>query len=202
MKEIKLTSKNYVQVLEKSLEVIRAGGTVIYPTETSYGLGGDYYNPKAVAKIYKIKGRDKKDPLPVLVPDLVSASYLVKFNEKSRRLALEHWPGPLTLVLPFNHNGWQPHFSKCLALRVSKHPFANALTINLGHPLVATSANITGLGDCYTAQDIRRQFKNRKVLPDLFINAGKLAKKKPTTIVKCDGSEAVIVRQGELKIKI
>ena len=61
MKEIKLTKKNYTEVLQQALEVLRNGGTIIYPTETSYGLGVDYYNEKAVNKVYSIKKRDKKN---------------------------------------------------------------------------------------------------------------------------------------------
>lgn len=202
MQELKLTAKNYVQVLQAALEVVRGGGTIVYPTETSYGLGADYYNSRAVKKIYLIKRREARQPLPVLVSDLVSASSLVEFTEKSRRLAAKYWPGPLTLILPFSHQKWQKHFDKYLALRVSSHPFASSLTINLGHPLVATSANISGQGDCYTPTEVRRQFKGQKYQPDLFINGGTLPRRRPTSIVKCDADKYEIVRQGELKIKI
>lgn len=202
MKELKLTAKNYVTVLQQTLEVLRAGGVIVFPTETSYGLGADYYNAQAVKKVYQIKKRAAGKPLSVLVPDLVSASYLTKFTSQARQLALENWPGPLTLVLPFQHQRWQKHFSKYLALRVSSHHFANSLTINLGRPLVATSANISGQGDCYTASDIRAQFRGHKRQPDLFINAGTLPRRKPTTIIKCDERGLELLRQGELKVAI
>lgn len=202
MKELKLNSQTFVTVLQQALEVLRRGGTVVYPTETSYGLGADYFNPRAVQKIYRIKARPQKQSLPVLVPDMVTASSLVKFDEKSRRWAMKYWPGPLTLILPFSHHKWQKHFDICLALRVSSHPFASSLAIQLGHPLVATSANISGQGDCYSPAQVTKQFKGKKYQPDLFINAGNLPRRKPTTVIRCDLDKPQVIRQGELKIKI
>ncbi len=202
MKEVKLTNDNYVKILQEALEILRDGGVVIYPTETSYGLGCDYYNAEAVGKVYKIKQRDKNKPLSVLVPDLISASSLVQFSDKARRLALEYWPGPLTLVLPFNHSDWKEHFSDYLALRVSNHPFANSLTINLGHPIVATSANISDEANCYTPEEIKKYFSTGELAPDLFINAGELPKCLASTIIKFKDGKGKILRQGELKIKL
>lgn len=202
MEEIKLNKNNFVTVLQKSLEVLRRGGVIVFPTETSYGLGADYYNPQAVRRVYKIKEREAGKPLSVLVPDLVSALALTKFTAQARALALAHWPGPLTLVLPFLHRRWQKHFHSSLALRVSSHAFAHSLTINLGRPLVATSANVSGQGDCYSAAQVRTQWRGRLAQPDLFINAGTLPRRRPSTIVKCDERGAQILRQGELKVKI
>ncbi len=202
MKEIKLTAQNFVTTLQAALEVLRAGGVIVFPTETSYGLGADYYNAQAVKKVYQIKKREAGKPLSVLVPDLVAATYLTRFTPRARALAMQNWPGPLTLVLPFVHKRWQKHFSQYLALRVSSHHFANSLTINLGRPLVATSANISGQGDCYSPADVQRQFKGSGPRPALFINAGTLPRRRPTTIIKCDEHGLKLLRQGELKVAI
>ena len=138
MKEVKLSSANRASVLQEALEVIRGGGVVVYPTETSYGLGADFYNARVVDKIYNIKNRARKFPLPVLVSDLVYATSLVDFSESARRMAGKYWPGPLTLVLPFKYCKWQEHCDDFLALRVSSHPFAKDLVTILGSPLVST----------------------------------------------------------------
>ena len=201
MQEIKLTVANRIEALQKAIEVLKSGGTIIYPTETSYGLGCDFYNKKALELIYKIKHRDNNKPLPVIVPDITAATYLVDFKDEARKLALEYWPGPLTLVLPFKYCKWQGHCDEYLALRVSSHPFASDLVCSFGHPIVSTSANISQGGDSYNPKKIKEQFSEEKFKPDLFINAGVLAVHPPSTIVKFDG-EVKVLRQGEIKIKL
>src|SRR6476469_9917315 len=81
-------------------QLIIAGQPVAIPTETVYGLAADATNPKAVARIYEAKGRPSFNPLIVHVPDLTAAERIGRFNEMALELAAEHWPGPLTLVVP------------------------------------------------------------------------------------------------------
>jgi L-threonylcarbamoyladenylate synthase len=202
MREIKLTTSNKAIVLKEALDVLKQGGVIIYPTETSYGLGADFYNKSALAKIYKIKKRDTKNPLPVLVPDLLMATTLVKFSKGARLLASKYWPGPLTLVLPFKYCRWQGHCDDFLALRVSNHPLASNLVTALGNPLVATSANLSNQPNCYKPEEIIASFAKAEFTPDLFINVGSLPVRKPSTLVKFVGEEMEILRQGNLKIEI
>ena len=202
MKEIKLNKNNKIEVLQKAMEVLNNGGIIIYPTETSYGMGCDFYNKKACNKIYKIKKRNKKNPLSVLIPDMITASSLVKFSEKSKRLAAHYWPGPLTLVLPYKYCKMQEHCDDYLALRVSDHVFAMDLVTNFGKPIVATSANISDNPSCYTAAEIYKQFKDAKIKPNLFINAGKLPKRNASTIIKFVDNKGEVLRQGDIKIKL
>ena len=156
---------------------------------------------KDTDKVYNIKNRDKEHKLSVLVPDLDTARTIVNFPDEARRLAEIHWPGALTLILPFRNCNWPDHCSDYLALRVSDHTFANELVKSFGGPIIATSANISGQDDCYGPEQVREQFKNQQQL-DLFINAGYLAKNKPSTIVKFTDQQAEILRQGILKINI
>ena len=201
MQEIKLDTSTRISALQKAVEVLKNGGTVIYPTETSYGLGCDFYNQEALALIYEIKHRDKSKPLPVIIPDITAASYLVDFKESAKKLALKYWPGPLTLVLPFKYSKWQGQSDDYLALRVSSHPFASDLVCIFGRPIVSTSANISESGDSYDPEKIKEQFIKEKFKPDLFINAGQLPVRAPSTIVKFNG-ETKILRQGEINIKL
>ncbi len=202
MKEVILNKNNRLQVLQQALDIIQSGGVIIYPTETSYGLGADFYNDQAINRVYKIKNRDKEYKLSVLVPDLDSAKTIVNFPSEARRLAEIYWPGALTLVLAFRNCTWPDHCSDYLALRVSSHAFAGELVKSHGGPIIATSANISGQSDCYTPEQIKEQFKNQDFKPDLFINAGKLKQNKPSTIIKFTDQKAEILRQGDLKIKI
>lgn len=201
MQEVKLTKNNLAEVLQMALDVLRKGGVVVYPTETSYGLGCDFFNDVAMRRVYDIKQRDKNKPLPVLVPDFVYALSLADVPPAARKYLLELWPGPLTVVLPFKHCNWKEFCFESLAMRVSKHPFASQLALNFGHPLVTTSANISDQAECYTPADIRKSFR-KGAQPDLFINAGTLPKRKPTTIISFDkNGDMKVLRQGQLKIK-
>ena len=85
-------------------------------------------------------------------------------------------------------------------MRISSNDFANDLVLSLGRPLVSTSANLSNKGDCYSPEEIKKQFAKSKLQPDLFINAGTLEKKLPTTIIKFTNNKSKILRQGELKI--
>lgn len=203
MKEIKLTKTNSLIVIREAMNVLSKGGTIVYPTETSYGLGGDFYEEKAVNKIYKIKARNRQKPLPIIVPDLLSATTLVHFPKTALDLATKYWPGALTLVLPYRYCDFDQCFDDFLALRISSHPFVQALMSYFAGPIISTSANLSEEGNLYTPQAIRKSFVNNKFKPDLFINAGVLPAIAASTIVKIDKKNKLeILRQGKIKIKV
>src|SRR5574338_1686839 len=86
--------------IAEAARLIVSGHPVAVPTETVYGLAADATNAEAVARIYEAKGRPSFNPLIVHVPDLASAEQIGSFSRAARQLAREHWPGPLTLVVP------------------------------------------------------------------------------------------------------
>src|SRR3954447_17191325 len=86
--------------IAEAVRLILAGEPVAVPTETVYGLAADATNAEAVARIYEAKGRPSFNPLIVHVPDLGAARELGEFNVEALALADQHWPGPLTLVVP------------------------------------------------------------------------------------------------------
>src|ERR671927_272051 len=101
--------------------VIRNGGVVVYPTDTIYGIGCDPYNDLAVKRIFTIKGRDEKKPLPVLTDSMQNAERIVSLGMTGRRLAGKYWPGALTIVAPITDRRISPLImagSSNLAVRV------------------------------------------------------------------------------------
>ena len=88
------------EAIAEAARLILAGQPVAVPTETVYGLAADATNAEAVARIYAAKGRPSFNPLIVHVPDFAAAMRIGRFDEQARSLAEEHWPGPLTLVVP------------------------------------------------------------------------------------------------------
>ena len=88
------------EAIAEAARLIRAGEPVAVATETVYGLAADATNAAAVARIYEAKGRPDFNPLIVHVPDLAAARSIGEFDESALALAEQHWPGPLTLVVP------------------------------------------------------------------------------------------------------
>jgi L-threonylcarbamoyladenylate synthase len=82
-----------------------------------------------------------------------------------------------------------------------KNDIALDLSGLLKKPITATSANVAGEPDCYSAAEIIKQYKNQKHKPDIVINVGKLPRRKPSTIVKIDGNKHEVIRKGPVSVK-
>ena len=211
--EVVKISKNKpdIKAINAALKILKQGGVLVYPTETAYALGCDWTNKKAKERIYKIKGREASKKLPVIVADLKMAKKYGKFDGVSESLAKNHWPGPLTIIVETRH-GASPSSSvaspSSVAMRVSSNKIASLLTKKLNKPLVSTSANVSGKGNCYSAEEILNQFKkpfgklrvSEKYKPDLILDVGKLRKVKSSTIVKIKNGETEVLRKGSVKI--
>ncbi|UVI39972.1 L-threonylcarbamoyladenylate synthase [Qipengyuania spongiae] len=150
-----MTGKNATETLTadaagvaRAAEILRAGGLVALPTETVYGLAARADSDGAIARIYEAKGRPSFNPLIVHVADLAQAERLARFGPVARDLAEQHWPGPLTLVLPRRAEAkLAPAVSAGLptvALRCPAHPAMRAVLEATGVPLAAPSANRSG----------------------------------------------------------
>src|SRR3954449_5009794 len=92
------------EAIAEAARMILAGEPDAIATETVYGLAADATNPEAVARIYKAKGRPSFNPLIIHVIDLAIAEQLGALDEAAHSLAEQHWPGPLTLVVPLRPN--------------------------------------------------------------------------------------------------
>ena len=205
------------QQIQQALVVLRNGGTVVFPTETAYGIGADATNTRAVERVAAIKGRDAAKTMPLIVADLKMAERYMELSDRLRALAMDFWPGPLTIVgkakprgagsLPAGRHGasggngtdLSPSVMRengTIALRVSSHPVAAALTKALGVPLVATSANRAGESSCFSVEAARQQLDSQHLQPDLYLDGGVLPRSKPSTIIKQVGREIEVVRQG------
>jgi L-threonylcarbamoyladenylate synthase len=134
--------------LDDAVAALRAGGLVILPTETVYGLAADAGDARAVAAIYEAKGRPAFNPLIAHVADLAAAQRIARFDERALKLAARFWPGPLTLVLPIADTTAVCDLARAgldtVAVRAPGHPLAHALLRAFGGPVVAPSANRSG----------------------------------------------------------
>lgn len=181
-----------------------AGKTIIFPTETSYGLGCDATSQTAVNKIFDIKGRSEDKPLLIVVPTVEMARKYIVWNNTIEELASAHWPGPLTIVgVAKPDTGLARGVvskSGTVAVRVTASPVAKFLSESLGRPIVATSGNVTNAGDVYSADQAAEMFASQPNQPDIILDGGMLPKRLPTTLVDASKDTILILRQGELQI--
>ena len=141
--------------IERAAGVLRAGGLVIFPTETVYGVGCEATNAEAVARLYAAKGRPRFNPLIVHVFDLAAADREARLHPRARALAERFWPGPLSLVAPRRAESAVAELAcaglETIALRAPSHPVARALMAAFAKPIAAPSANVSGRVSATTA---------------------------------------------------
>lgn len=199
------TKKHHKQIIHACVKSLKQGLVIAYPTDTSYGLAVDATNLKAIKKLYKVKGRDFKKAVSVIAPSPDFTKKIGEWGSVESRLAKKFWPGALTIAIELRSKNKELRVlsakSGYLAVRVPKSDIALDLAHQLGSPITATSANVAGMPDCYSAESIVKQYKNLKLKPDIIINVGKLPKKKPSTLVKVSGDEIEIIRRGPISEK-
>ncbi len=177
--------------------ILEDGGMVAFPTETVYGLGADSFNVKAVAKVFKVKGRPSSNPLIVHVKDLEMASELALFDDTSRHLAKIFWPGPLTLILPIKKSSKIPDIvtanSGYIALRIPSNAIMHNLIGLFGKPIVGPSANLSGKISSTSPNHVLSDF-NGKI--DAIIDGKDCPMGLESTILMCDHAKIRILRLG------
>lgn len=184
--------------LAPALEALRQGKVIAYPTETFYGLGVDALNLEAIQRIYEIKGKESAQPLLILIPSLQELGrYVIEVPAVARNLIDRYWPGPLTLI--FHASALLPPLlcahTKKVAVRVSPHPIAQALTAGFGRAITSTSANISGAPSTVTAAEVYAQIG---ATIDLIIDGGITPGEKPSTLVDITQSPPHLVREGAI----
>ncbi len=184
--------------IKEAYETIQKGGTVVFPTDTVYGIGCDPHNQDAVNKIYKIKGREKIKQLPVLAyskKDIVNIAF---FDEISEKIADRFWPGPVTLILQIKDKKIEGtlDLKGKIAVRVPNHPCVLAL-LEKCRLLVGTSANFSGESSFSDSKEVVSKFSGY----DVLLDGGQITNSYESTIVEVVNNELKIVREGKIKME-
>ncbi len=176
---------------------VRRGGLVVFPTDTVYGLGCDPLNHAAVRRLFEAKGRELK-PVPVLCASYEKAVELVKLSPRALELALEHWPGALTIVAPLKRSmpSQLSQGKPYLGVRVPNHPLCLELIASCGGWLTGTSANISGRASSRSAAEALDQLGNAV---DIILDGGRLSGTE-STVVQVDGNKVTILRTGPIGV--
>jgi L-threonylcarbamoyladenylate synthase len=182
------------EALELVRQVLRRGGVLVIPTESSYGLAVDPRDGRGVEAIYRLKERERGKPLPVVVGSLDQLA-LLEIEDGAGLLGrfAGYWPAPLSLVLP-TRRGWPAGAgSRSLAVRIPAHEPLRGLLSELGHPLTATSANPSGGAPLLDPDEVDRWLGHRD---GVLVEGGRLCGGPPSTVISAqpDGGFTVIRR--------
>lgn len=201
MKIIDLKNTPSDQVIAETIACLKAGGLVIFPTETTYGAGVDATSPDAVNKLLKYKARREGKPLSIAVTNLAMAEKYVLVNDTARRLYNRFLPGPVTVVSQSLNQvapGVNSEFGT-LGVRIPDYQLILDIVKTLDRPITATSANASGAKRPYTIQDVFDNLSaKQKSLIDLVLDAGELPHNQPSTVIDTTLSTPVTLRAGDL----
>jgi L-threonylcarbamoyladenylate synthase len=180
----------------QAARTIARGGVVVCPTRGLYGLAADAFNPDAVRRIYRIKGRPEDKPLLVLISDLDNLQALVQSTSRmARHLMTCFWPGKVTFVMPARADlpAELTAGSGKIGVRQTAHPVADALVRAAKRPLTGTSANLSGADGCARIADIDTAVMDAV---DLVLDCGTLAGGSGSTVVDVCDPVPTLLRQG------
>ena len=181
--------------LRRAADRLRAGGLVVFPTETVYGLGGNGLDTDAAQKIYAAKGRPSDNPLIIHIASPEDAERYAVTSETYYRLARAFMPGPLTVILP--KRDCIPTATTggldTVAVRCPSHPVAHRLIELAGIPIAAPSANLSGKPSPTSAAHVAQDMDGRV---DMILDGGESEIGLESTIVKLDGEVLTLLRPG------
>ena len=188
--------------IAEAVRLILAGEPVAVPTETVYGLAADATNAEAVARIYEAKGRPGFNPLIVHVPDLAAAQRIGAFSDEALALGHQHWPGPLTIVVPLRVDAGIASIVTAglpsVGLRAPDHPAMQALLRAAQRPLAAPSANASGSISPTRAEHVQRSLGGR--IP-LILDGGATKRGIESTIIAATGDPLRLLRPGPIEVE-
>jgi L-threonylcarbamoyladenylate synthase len=185
-------------LIRRAVVVLQAGGVVVFPTETFYGLAVDAMNSRAIERIFAIKGRSFNNPIALIAGDKSGIGALVaEIPAAAHRLMQVFWPGPLTLLFSAS-----PRISPRLTagtgkigIRISNHPIAAGLAMRLGGPITATSANLSGAPECNAAAEVLASLGDQV---DLIIDGGATPGGKGSTLLDITADPPIWLREGAI----
>ena len=196
------TADEIEAVLDQASVCIKQGGLVIYPTETTYGIGVDPGSQSAVDKLLQYKSRREGKPLSIAVSDKTTALRYVEINEQAQKFYERFLPGPYTVVSNLNP---QANIDQLVAsefgtlgIRIPDYPLVLQWLKKLNQGITATGANASDKKRPYQISDILEELSERqRQLIDLIIDVGPLPKNEPSVVIDTTLSAPLTLR-GQL----
>jgi tRNA threonylcarbamoyl adenosine modification protein (Sua5/YciO/YrdC/YwlC family) len=179
--------------IRRAVELLDAGEVIAYPTDTSYGLGCDLFNKKAIDRIYQLRQLSEKHQLTFICPDLSDIARYAIVDNAQYRLLKRMLPGPYTFILDATREVPKIVQSKkkTVGIRVPNHPVVLAIVRELGRPIATTTAAPPGGEAMIDPSEIDDAFRGLALVLD-----GGVGGSVPTTVVNLTGGEVTVVREG------
>jgi tRNA threonylcarbamoyl adenosine modification protein (Sua5/YciO/YrdC/YwlC family) len=185
-----------LRLIHRAVEIIRQGGVIVYPTDSSYALACQIGDKAALDKIRRIRQLDDKHNFTLVCKDLAQISNFTKIGNDAYRMIKALTPGPFTFILDATREvprRLQHPKKKTVGIRIPQHPIALMLVAELEEPLFTTSLLLPGMSEPLTDPfDIRKRLE-REI--ELVIDAG-VIEYRETTIIEFSNNGPEIVRQG------
>ncbi len=188
------------EIILTNSEAILADGIGIIPTDTLYGLVASVYSEDAIKRIYDLKGRDADKGLIVLISSMKDLEIFgIKLTSKMKVFIKKHWPGKLSIILPFNKDLF-PYLDKTNGTLAVRFPDKKDLIkfIKETGPLVAPSANPQGMPPAKNIVEAQNYFGNNI---DFYLDGGEIDSL-PSTLIKIDGEKISVLREGAVKVDV
>lgn len=190
------------RLISQAVAIIRAGGVVVYPTDSCYALGCHIGDKTAMERIRRIRQMDKQHNFTLVCRDLSELSTYAKVDNASFRFMKNSTPGPYTFILKATHEvprRLQHPKRKTIGLRVPNHNIVLELLEQLGEPIMSSTLHLPNREEPETEPDEIRHLLEKKV--DLIIDGGSCGFQ-PTTVVDLIDNIPVILREGKGDVSI
>jgi tRNA threonylcarbamoyl adenosine modification protein (Sua5/YciO/YrdC/YwlC family) len=182
------------KIVRQAVEILKAGGVISYPTDTTYGLGCDIFNKEAIERVYRLKRMTKHKPLSFICADLKDIAKYAQVSNYAYQVMRKLLPGPYTFVLLATKTVPKMMLTKrkTVGIRVPKNDICLSIVTELGHPIISTSAQVEDEEILSSSSDIERKFGHGL---DLIIDDGTLVSQ-PSTMIELVSDVPVILREG------
>jgi L-threonylcarbamoyladenylate synthase len=194
---IKLNPNSIKLAAEKAAEVLKSGGIVVHPTDTCYGIAANVFDQAAVEKTYAFKGRNYNKPFNIIVRDFEQMKKYGYWHPLIEEIIRQNPRKMFSFVLPRKKTvppRLNPDY-QTIGIQIPKFSFSQALLELVNFPLIATSANLSGMENNYSPASFLKQMEKAEVLPDLIIDGGRLPFREPSAVVGIKDGKIVYLRK-------
>lgn len=182
------------RLVQQVCDRLKNGGVIAYPTDTTYGLGCDIFSRQGIRTIYQIKQRDARKPFSFICSDLSDAARYAHVSNVAFKIMKRHLPGPYTFVLEATRIVPDSLVTrqKTVGIRIPDDQIALAIVRELGHPLVTTSANLSGEEPLHDPHEIEQRMGRQL---DLVLDGG-IRLGDPSTVISLIDDRIEVLREG------
>lgn len=189
--------------IQKTIEILKEGGIVIFPTDTAFGIGCRIDDERAVARLFEIRRRPETKATPVLVAGLEMAEQWVdEIPVPAREVMMKYWPGGLTVVL----NSSDTRVAKLvkgggstLGVRMPDHDDLLQVIAGVGVPIIGSSANFAGEATPFLQEDLDPELIK---LVDFVLPGKTKGGTQPSTVIDGTTEPFKILREGALRLTL